>query len=105
MAGPVIVAICGIAMGLGVFPVALAALALVLHEAFAVSLAAAFGTAVLVGLCIAGLLCVLSWRRLRKETTVFQRSQAEFVRNVRWVKEVLQNEGPIKMRSNQSLGD
>lgn len=102
MVTPVLVGLVGVAMGLGVFPVALAALAFVLVETLQLTIAAALGCSVLAGIVIAGALCIFSLRQLRQQTKVLERSQSEFVRNVRWIKQVLQHNDMAETRFTQT---
>jgi uncharacterized membrane protein YqjE len=87
---PGLVLLCGVALGLACFPFALAALALFLIQVFEISYAAGFLIAVVVGAVLSALLCVLGWIQVRKRVTVLRRSQQELVRNLRWIKKVLE---------------
>lgn len=86
---PGLVLLWGVALGLACFPIALAALALLLIQVFETSLAAGFLMAVLVGAVVSTLLCVVGWFQFRARLAVLRRSQQELVRNLRWIKKVL----------------
>ncbi len=87
---PGIVLLCGVALGLACFPVALTALALLLIQVLGTSYAAGFLVAAVVGAVLSALLCVIGWFQVRKRLAVMQRSQQELVRNLRWIKKVLE---------------
>ena len=87
---PGLVLLCGVALGLACFPFALAALALFVIQVFEISYAAGFLIAVVVGAVLSALLCFLGWIQVRKRVTVLRRSQQELVRNLRWIKKVLE---------------
>ena len=87
---PGLVLLCGVALGLACFPIALAALALLLVQVFETSYAAGFLIAVVVGAVVSALLCVIGWLQVRKRVAVLRRSQQELVRNLRWIKKVLE---------------
>ena len=87
---PGLVLICGAALGLACFPVALAALALLFIQVFETSYAAGFLLAAIVGAISSALLCVIGWFLVRKRLAVLRRSQQELVRNLRWIKKVLE---------------
>ena len=87
---PGMVLLCAAAMGLGCFPVALAALALSLIQVFETSYAAGFLLATIVGAILSALLGVSGWLLVRKRLAVLQRSQQELVRNLHWIKKVLE---------------
>jgi uncharacterized membrane protein YqjE len=87
---PGLVLLGGLALGLACFPVALAALALLVIQIFETSYAAAFLIAALVGAVLSALVCVIGWFQVRERVAVLGRSQRELVRNLRWIKKVLQ---------------
>ena len=87
---PGLLLIGGVALGLSCFPFALAALALWLIQVFKISYAAGFLMAVVVGAVVSALLCVTGVFLIRKRVVVLQRSQQELVRNLRWIKKVLE---------------
>jgi uncharacterized membrane protein YqjE len=87
---PGLVLICGAAMGLACFPVALAALALLLIEVYETSYAAGFLLATIAGAILSALLGVSGWFQVRKRLAVLRRSHEELVRNLRWIKKVLE---------------
>jgi len=86
---PGLVLLCGVALGLACFPIALAALALLLIQVFETSYAAGFLMAVVVGAVLSALLCVIGWFQFRERMTFLRRSQQELVRNLLWIKKVL----------------
>ena len=86
---PGLVLLCGIALGLACFPIALAALALLLIQVFETSYAAGFLIAVVAGAVLSALLSVIGWFQIRKRAAVLRRSQQELVRNLGWIKKVL----------------
>jgi hypothetical protein len=87
---PGLVLICGVALGLACVPIALAALALLLVQYFEMSLAAAFLVAALAAAAVSALLCAFGCVQVRQRTVVLGRSQQELVRNLRWIKKVLE---------------
>jgi uncharacterized membrane protein YqjE len=87
---PGLVLLCGVALGLACFPIALAALALLVVQIFGTSYAAGFLIAVVVGAALSALLCVIGWYQVRQRVTVLGRSQQALVRNLRWIKKVLE---------------
>ena len=87
---PGLVLLCGVALGLACFPIALAALALLLIQVFETSYAAGFLIAAAVGAVLSALLCVIGWFQVRQRVAVLGRSQQELVRNLRWIKKVLE---------------
>ena len=82
--------LAGVVLGLSCIPFALAALALLLIQVFETSYAAGFLLATIVGAILSALLGVSGWLLVRKRLTVLQRSQQELVRNLRWIKKVLE---------------
>ena len=87
---PGLVLIAGVALGLSCIPLALAALALLLIQVFETSYATGFLGATIVGAILSALLCVIGWLQVRKRVAVLQRSRQELVRNLRWIKRVLE---------------
>ena len=88
-----------VALGLACFPIALAALALWLVQVFETSYAAGFLIAVVVGAVFSALLCVIGWFQVRKHMAVLRRSQQELVRNLRWIKKVLERNRTTRRNS------
>ena len=87
---PALVLAAGVSLGWACFPIALAALALVLVEVFQSSSAVAFVTTALVGGMVSALCCAIGWSQIRRRVAVLRRSQQELVRNLRWIKKVLE---------------
>lgn len=87
---PGLVLLSGVALGLACFPIALAALALLLIQIFETSYAAGFLIAVVVGAVLSALLCVIGWFQVRERVAVLRRSQQELVCNLHWIKKVLE---------------
>ena len=87
---PGLVLLAGAALGLACFPVALTALALLFIQVFETSYATGFLLATIVGAILSTLLCVSGWFLVRERLTFLRRSQEELVRNLRWIKKVLE---------------
>lgn len=87
---PVFFLLCGMTLGIACFPIALAGLALSLVQIFELSYATGFLVAAVVGFCLSALLCVIGWFQVRRYVAVLGRSQQELVRNLRWIKKVLE---------------
>jgi uncharacterized membrane protein YqjE len=87
---PGLVLVCGVALGLACFPIALAALALFVIQVFETSYATGFLIAVVGGAVLSALLCVIGWWQIRERVAVLGRSQQELARNLRWIKKVIQ---------------
>ncbi len=87
---PGAVLLCGVALALACFPLALVALALWLVEVFAISYAAGFSIALGVGTVASTVMCLMGWHQVHGHVTVLRRSQQELVRNLRWIKKVLE---------------
>jgi hypothetical protein len=96
---PGLILLCGAALGLACFPIALAALALVAVQVLGTSHAAGFLISAGVGAALSTLLCVIGWYQVRKQVTVLGRSQQALVRNLRWIKKVLER-SRITRRNN-----
>jgi membrane protein implicated in regulation of membrane protease activity len=87
---PGLVLLAGAALGLACFPVALAALALLLIQVLGTSYATGFLLTAVVGAVLSALLCAIGWFQVHKRLAVLRRSQQELVRNLRWIKKVLE---------------
>jgi hypothetical protein len=87
---PGLVLLSGIALGVACFPIGLTALALVVVQVFETSYAAGFLIAVAVGAALSALLCAIGWYQVRDRVAVLGRSQQALVRNLRWIKKVLE---------------
>lgn len=88
---PGLILLGGVALAMACFPIALAALALLVIQIFETSYAAGFLIAAMVGTAFSALLCVTGWFQARKQMAVLQRSQQELVRNLRWIKKVFEH--------------
>lgn len=88
-----ILTVIGLCLALGCCQVGLLAIAFGLHELTGIALSVALAISALGMLCVAGVLTVFAWRRLRKSFDAFSRSRNEFSRNVTWVKQSLKCRG------------
>ena len=86
---PALLLLCGLAVSLACFPVGLTALAFCLVQSYKTSYATAFLIAFIVGTVLGALLSVLGCLHVRKSLAVLRRSQHELIRNLRWIKKVL----------------
>jgi len=87
---PGLVLVGGVALGLSCFPIAMAAVALLLIEIFELSYAAGFLTTAAVGAVLSAILSAIGWFLVRRRVAVLGRSRQELVRNLRWIKKVLE---------------
>lgn len=83
--------VVGVCVMLGSIPVALFALAELLHEQVGWSSAASFGVATLVGVVISVSILAAAWARFKTGLGTLHRSRDELRRNVAWVKSSLRN--------------
>lgn len=97
---PGVVVLCGVVLGLSCFPIALAALALLVIQAFGTSYAAGFLTAGVLGAVSSALLCIIGCLQVRKRAAVLRRSKQELVRNLRWIKKVLERSRITRTEDN-----
>lgn len=86
---PGLVLLCGVALGLACFPIALVVLALFVIQVLETSYTVGFLVAVVVGAVVSALLCIAGWIQVRNRAAVLRRSQQELVQNLRWIKKVL----------------
>ena len=86
---PALLLLCGLAVSLACFPVGLTALALYLVQIYKTSYATGFLIAFIVGAVLGTLLSVFGCLQVRKSLAVLQRSRHELIRNLRWIKKVL----------------
>ena len=86
---PALVLSCGLAISLACFPIGLTALALYLVQSYNLSYAAGFLIAFIVGAVLGALLSVIGCLQVRKSLAFLGRSQHELIRNLRWIKKVL----------------
>jgi hypothetical protein len=87
---PGVLLLGGLALALACFPIALAALAFLLIQVFEISHAPAFLIAALTGATLSALVSVIAWLQVRRHMAILGRSQQELVRNLRWIKKVLE---------------
>jgi cytochrome bd-type quinol oxidase subunit 1 len=87
---PGLVLLVGVALGLSCFPFVLAALALWLIQVLELSYATGVLLAAVAGAVVSALLCAIGWFQIRQHAVVLGRSQQELVRNLSWIKKVLQ---------------
>ncbi len=87
---PGLVLLVGVALALACFPFALIVLALCIKETVGTTYAASFLIVLGLGIVTGASLCTFSWIQIRKHTAVLSRSQQELVRNVLWIKKVLE---------------
>jgi uncharacterized membrane protein YqjE len=99
---PGLVLLCGAALGWACFPVALAALALLIIQVFETSYATGFLLATTVGAISSVLLCISGWFLVREPLALLQRSQEELVRNLRWIKKVLERNRTTRSNSTDN---
>jgi uncharacterized membrane protein YqjE len=88
-----ILAVIGVCLLLGTFPVALLALSQVFVQQFAWSQAAALGAATLLGLLLTAAAAGAAWSIFQSGVISLNRSREEFSRNVDWLKSTLKNRG------------
>lgn len=86
---PALLLVCGLAVSLACFPVGLTALALYVVQSYKTSYATGFLIAFIVGAVLGTLLSVFGCLRVRNGLAVLGRSQRELIRNLRWIKKVL----------------
>lgn len=86
---PALILLCGLAVSLACFPVGLTALALYLVQSFKLSYATGFLIAFIVGAVLGALLSVFGCLRVRNSLAVLRRSRRELIRNLGWIKKVL----------------
>jgi len=87
---PGLILLWSVALGLACFPITLVGLALLVVQVFAISYPTGFLIVALVGAVLSALVCTITWLQVRKRLAVLGRSQQELVRNLRWIKKVLQ---------------
>ena len=101
LTGAVILFSAGVVIALGCVPVALAALALAINEFAKLSPAASFGIALLVGLILAALLAIPAFMAIKKDLWMFERSRAEWRRNMQWLRDTMKRLGNSPNNSAQ----
>jgi uncharacterized membrane protein YqjE len=99
---PGLALLCGVALGLACLPIALAGLALLIIQVFGTSYAAGFLIVVGVSAVVSALLCVIGLMQIRRHAAVLGRSQQELVRNLRWIKKVLERSRKTRSNSNDN---
>lgn len=86
---PALLLLCGLAVSLACFSVGLTALALCLVQSYKMSYATGFLIAFIVGAVLGALLSVFGCLQMRKSLAVLRRSQHELIRNLRWIRKVI----------------
>lgn len=86
---PALLLLCGLAVTISCFPVALTALALFLTRFFETSYACGFLLAFLIGAVVGVALIGVGWFQVSRRVAVLRRSQQELIRNLRWIRKVL----------------
>jgi len=92
---PVGLLLVALAMALACLPVAFITLALTLVETTKLTLAQAFGVALLSGVVLTALVGGMGWAFFRQRSDLFERSRAEWRQNVKWTKQALRRLGKI----------
>jgi hypothetical protein len=87
---PGAILLVGAVLGLACFPIALAGLALLIIQVFETTPAAAFLIVAGVGAVASALVCVLSGLYVGRRLAVLGRSKKELLRNLSWIKKVLE---------------
>jgi uncharacterized membrane protein YqjE len=88
-----LLAVVGVCVLLGSIPVALFALAELLHEQLEWSAAASFGVATLVGVLVSACILAAAWVKFKTGLDTLRRSREELSRNIAWVKSSLRSRG------------
>jgi uncharacterized membrane protein YqjE len=91
---PLVLAGLAIALGLGVFPVLLIAIAFGFIGA-GMAAGWAFLISAVIGLVVAGVLAVIAWGLSRQIFQPINRSKQELAENIRWIKESLNRGGRV----------
>jgi hypothetical protein len=86
-----ILAVVGACLLLGSIPVALFAVAELLHEQLAWSRAAGFGVATLIGLLLCATVLGFAWTYVKSGLVSLDQSREELRRNISWLKSTLRN--------------
>ena len=90
---PAALAAAGAVLFLGTVPVLLFGFAYLLIEVTELPAWASFFLTALGALIVTGTLLAIAWSRFKKSAWPIRRSQDEFLRNVRWVMDVLKRKG------------
>ena len=97
-----IVALAGMVIGSASVPLGLVALAFFLHEQFEMSFAISFLLAALTGTALSVLLIATGWLMFRGWAAILGRSKVEFLRNLRWIKKMLERDRSTRHTSHHS---
>ncbi|MCU0720958.1 MAG: phage holin family protein [Pirellula sp.] len=95
-----LILLTGLVIGLASIPIGLISLALLIRDTFSTTYSLAFLFSALAGVVCSGTLGGIGWLMLRGCSTILQRSNQEFLRNLRWIKKVLERDRSTQ-NSNQ----
>jgi small-conductance mechanosensitive channel len=97
-----IVALAGMVIGSASVPIGLVAFALFLHEQFETSFAISFLLSAISGSVLSVLLITSGWMMFRGWAAILGRSNVEFLRNLRWIKKMLERDRSTRHTSHHS---
>lgn len=87
---PSLILLGGLALGLACFPIALVTVAIGLVQWLEISHFTAFLIVAVAGATCSVLLSLFGWMQFRQRAAILRRSRDELVRNLRWIKRVLE---------------
>ena len=87
-----LVSFLGVVIGLACVPIGLVSLALFISDHFETSYALGFLFAAITGGIMSGSLGVIGWLMFRGSSVILKRSNLELLRNLRWIKNVLERD-------------